>query len=151
MAKPSDTTVPAAFAPHLHAGEELRHYAYGVKQPHMVAIILLVTLGGVLPGIIAVALFTRHYFIGMTDRRLVVLRIKSMGNHQVKEVVEYDLGGLDAGAVRTAAGPIFTHIRIQDPAKRFAAKFHRRAMKTNREHSRAIANALAGGELAVAA
>ena len=35
MAKMTDETVAATFAPHLQDGEELTHWAFGVKQPNM--------------------------------------------------------------------------------------------------------------------
>lgn len=144
MARPDAVNVPAAFAPHLAAGEELRWYAYGVKQPHILLIIVLIALA-ILPGIIATALLTKHYLIGLTNRdRFLVLRIKSMGNQAVTEVMEYDLPGLDRAKVRTSVGALFTHIAIDDPNKPFVAKFHRMGMKTNREHSSAIAAVLEG-------
>ena len=144
MPRPDDKNVPAAFAPHLHPGETLKFYGYGVKQPPVILIVFLMLLA-VLPGIIATALLTRHYLIGLTDKRFLVLHINSMGNQGVKEVLEY---ALPLQGVRASTGPLFTHIRIDDPAKPFVAKFHRLGMKTNREHTMAIASALTGKALA---
>jgi hypothetical protein len=147
MAKPNEQTVPAAFAPHLQPGEQLKYYGYGVKQPN-IGLILLFMLCGLLPGIIATALLTKHYFIGLTDKRFLVLRIKSMGNHAVTEVIEYALSSLNPSIVRASTGPLFTHIAINDPSKPFVAKFHRMGMKTNREHCQAIEAALLQKQLA---
>jgi len=143
MPRPDSTNVPAAFAPHLLPGEQLRYYAYGVKQPNTLLLILLIALA-VLPGIIAIAILTKHYLIGMTDKRFLVLELKSMGNHQVKQVIEYPLSGLAQMKVKASTGPIFTHIEIEDAQKPFVAKFHRAGMKTNREHSMAIEGILVG-------
>ena len=134
MARFKDPNVPAAaFTPHLEPGEQLRHVAYGVKQPH----ILLIALSG---GIIT-ALLTKEYVIGLTDRRLIVLRFKGK-NVQVQEVMDYPLSSLPP--VKTSTGSLFTHIKIDDPAKPFVAKFHRLGMSGNRENAMAIAAALTG-------
>jgi hypothetical protein len=134
MARFKDPNVPAAaFAPYLAPGEQLRHVAYGVKQPH----ILLIALSG---GIIT-ALLTKEYVIGLTDRRLLVLRFKGK-NVQVQEMLDYPLSSRPP--VKTSTGALFTHIKIDDPAKPFVAKFHRLGMAGNRENAMAIAAALTG-------
>ena len=147
MPRPDNVNVPAAFAPHLQPGEQLKYYAFGVKQPNIGLIILFMLLG-ILPGMIAVMLMTKNYFIGLTDRRFLVLQIKSMGNHTVVQVMEYPLSGLSPQNVVASTGPLFTHIRINDPQKPFVAKFHRMGMKTNREHTMAIEAALLQKQLA---
>jgi hypothetical protein len=147
MAKLNDQTVPAAFAPHLQPGEQLKFYGFGVKQPN-VGLIILFMLLGVLPGVIITTIMTKNYLIGLTDRRLIVLQVKSMGNHQVTEVLDWALSSLNPAMVVTSTGPIFTHIRIDDPQKPFVAKFHRAGMKTNREHCQAIAAAISQKQLA---
>lgn len=130
--------VAAAFHPYLQPGEQIRNIAFGVKQPNMLAMIPLFILA-VLPGIIATALLTKEYVVALTDRRVIVLRFKS-SQIQVQEVFEYALN-YHAPAV-ASTGPIFTHIKIQDPAKPFVAKFHRAGMPGNREQAMAIAAAL---------
>lgn len=147
MAKLDSTTVPAAFQPHLLPGEQLRFYAYGVKQPNMLLIVALIALA-VLPGIIATHLLTKHYLIALTDKRFLVLHIKGMGNHDVKAMMEYPLSSLSSSNVKASTGPLFTHIKIEDAQKPFVAKFHRMGMKTNREHCMAIESALTGKQLA---
>ena len=141
MARFSDPNIPAAaFTSHLEPGEQLKHWAYGVKQPNMLLMLPLFVLG-VLPGVIAVAMMTKEYVVGLTDRRFIALHFK--GNKiEVKEVIAYSLDNLPA--VKAATGAIFTHIKIADPAKPFAAKFHRLGMPGNREHGMAIEAALTG-------
>ena len=142
MARFKDPSVPAAaFAPYLEPGEQLRHIAFGVKQPNLLLMLPLFALA-VLPGAIAVALLTKEYVIGLTDRRLIVLRFKGK-NVTVQEVLDYRLGG-QLPQVKASTGPVFTHIKIEDAAKPFVAKFHRMGMPGNREGAMAIAAALTG-------
>ncbi len=133
----SDEIITSAFQPHLAPGETLKHWAYGVKQPHIGLIILFFMLA-ILPGAIAVALLTKEYVIGLTEGRLLVLRFS--GKLKVKEMFEYQLASMPA--VTTSTGGLFTHISIKDPARPFVAKFHRLGMKNNREHAMAIAEAI---------
>ena len=141
MARIKDPNVAAAaFAPYLEPGEQLRHIAFGVKQPNLLLMLPLFALA-VLPGAIAVALLTKEYVVGLTDRRLIVLCFKGK-NVSVQEVVDYRAGSLPP--VKATTGPVFTHINIEDPAKPFVAKFHRMGMPGNREGAMAIAAALTG-------
>lgn len=141
MAKLNDTRIREAFAAHLEPGETLRHWAFGVKQPNILLMIPLFLLA-VIPGVIAVFMLTRNYLIGLTDRRLIVLRVKSISNAEVLEVHEYPLSGLRNHAVKTSTGPLFTHIRIDGGSRPFVAKFHRAFSKDNRAHAMAIADAI---------
>jgi hypothetical protein len=135
MARFRDPNVPAAaFAPYLEPGEQLRHIAYGVKQPH---ILVLALTGGLIS-----ALLTKEYVIGLTDRRFIVLRFKGK-KVSVQEVLDYRLGG-QRPSVKSSTGPVFTHIKVEDPGKPFVAKFHRMGMPGNREGAMAIAAALTG-------
>ena len=141
MARIKDPNVAAAaFAPYLEPGEQLRHVAFGVKQPNLLLILPLFALA-VLPGAIAVALLTKEYVIGLTDRRLIVLRFKGK-NVSVQEVLDYRLNNGHRPPVKASTGGLFTHIKIEDPAKPFVAKFHRMGMPKNRENSMAIADVL---------
>jgi hypothetical protein len=135
MARFKDPNVPAAaFAPYLEPGEQLRNIAYGVKQPN---ILVLALTGGLIS-----ALLTKEYVIGLTDRRFIVLRFKGK-KVNVQEVMDYRLGG-HLPPVKSSTGPVFTHIKVEDPAKPFVAKFHRMGMPGNREGAMAIAAALTG-------
>ena len=132
MARFDEASVMNAFAPHLQPGERVLYYAYGVKQPNVLLIVLL--LGGLLA-----ALLTKQYMVGLTDRgRFLVLRFG--GKLNVKEVSEYHLGNVQGASTKT--GPIFTYITIKDPQKPFTAKFHRLGMKQNRPHAMAIGQSL---------
>ena len=130
--------VAAAFHPYLQPGEQLRHIAFGVKQPSMWAMLPLFILA-VLPGAIATALLTKEYVVALTDRRFIVLHFKG-SQIQVQEIMEYPLYG--HAPVETSTGSVFTHIKINDPMKPFVAKFHRLGMPGNREQAMAIAAAL---------
>ncbi len=141
MARFKDPNVPAAaFQPYLEPGEQLRHWMYGVKQPSMLLIFPLFLLA-ILPGAIAVALLTKEYIVGLTDRRFIVLRFNGK-KIEVQEVLEYPLSSLPP--VQASTGGLFTHIKVLDPAKPFVAKFHRMGMPGNREHGMAIEAALTG-------
>jgi len=141
MARFSDpNVVVAAFAPYLEPGEELRHFAYGVKQPPILLIIFLFLLA-ILPGAIAVAVMTKEYVVALTDRRFIVLRFKSSAI-TVQEAQAWRLDALPPA--RTSTGGLFTHITVADPAKPFVAKFHRLGMAGNREQAMAIGAALTG-------
>ena len=133
MARFKDAEVAAAVQPHLQPGEQLRYWAYGVKHPPLLVIILLTPL--------AVAFLTKEYVAALTDRRLLVLRVRR--KLEVEEVTEYPLDKLPQA--KTSTGALFTHIKIDDAAKPFIAKFHRAGMPHNREHAIAIAAALGGG------
>jgi len=126
-----------ALSAQLQPGEQLYYYAYGVKQPNIFLIILLMCLA-ILPGAIAVALLTKEYVIGMTERRLIVLRFS--GKMKIKEVTDYWLDRLPR--VVQSTGSLFTHIKIEDPQKPFVAKFHRLGAKQNRDMSMAMAKHL---------
>jgi hypothetical protein len=134
--------IVAAFQPYLQPGEPLFHYAYGVKQPPFLLILVLMLLA-VLPGIIATQLLTKEYVIGLTDRRLLVIRFS--GKLVAKEVFDYPLHQLPP--VRTSTGALFTHIAIRDPKRPFVAKFHRLGLRSNRDQSMAIAGALQARQL----
>jgi hypothetical protein len=139
MARFNDPDVPAAaFTPYLEPGEQLAHWAYGVKPPHLLLQFILCSLG-VLPGLIALALLTKEYVVGLTDRRFIVLRFKNR-DVEVLEIRDYLLSGLPSA--KTSTGPLFTRIRICDRAKPFVAKFHRLGMPGNRQQAMAIAAVL---------
>ena len=141
MAKLTEESVREAFKPHLRDGEELTHFALGVKQPNIGIIVLLVMLA-VLPGIIGVFLLTKNYCIGLTNQRLIVLQVSSLGNLTVKGITEYSLEELAKMDIRTSTGGLFTHFNIKDAGKPFQAKFHRALAKFNRPNAMAIAEAI---------
>ena len=139
MAKFSEDNLRNAIQPHLQPGEQVQYVAYGVKQPNILLLVLL--LGGILG-----ALLTKHYVIALTDRRLIVVQAKG-GFFSIdlgaKAVASYTFAELSALPIKTSTGAIFTHIRI-DASTPFIAKFHRLASKTNRDHAVGITQALQG-------
>lgn len=137
MSKISDKQVQQTLQPYLNAGERLLHWAYGVKQPPILVIALLMSLA-ILPGVIAVLLLTKHYYVGLTDQRLIVIRIS--GTLNVKGVATYELQELPP--VKASTGLIFTHIAIKSTTHPFVAKYHRMGMPNNRHHAMAIASTL---------
>jgi len=141
MAKLTDDSINDVFTPHLQEGETLKHWAFGVKQPSMLIIVPLMALA-ILPGVIATQMLTKSYLIAMTEKRFLVLQIKSMGNAEIKEMIEYDLTGFAGNPAKTKTGSLFTHITIEDEAKPFKAKFHRAFSKSNRANALAMAEAL---------
>lgn len=145
MARITDEKITEAFKPYLQENEQLQQWAYGVKQPNILLIIVLIALA-VLPGIIAIFLLTKNYFVGLTNRRFIVLNLGG-GVKKVKEISEYSLDKLPE--VKTKTGPLFTHISIKDPSKPFVAKFHRAGKAKNREHSMAIAEALSARQMVI--
>lgn len=141
MAKLTSEQVEDALKTHLQSGEELKHWAFGVKQPNILVILPLFALA-ILPGVIATQMLTKNYIVGLTDRRLIALQVKGITNAEVKEVIEYLLDNLRPETVKASTGALFTHIKIDDEAKPFAAKFHRAFSKSNRPHAVAIAEAI---------
>ena len=141
--KPTDEMTRNAFQPYLKPGETLQHTAYGIKQPHILLIAGLMLLA-ILPGAIAAYVLMKHYRVGLTDQRLIILQTKDMKSLQVKEMREFDLGDLKGMDVKTSIGPIFTNLNIADAEKPFFAKFHRAYSKTNRSESKGIVDGISG-------
>lgn len=138
MARYKDPIVTEVLGKQLMPGEQLQHWAYGVKQPNIGLIILLMCMA-ILPGAIAVAIMTKEYVVGLTSHRLIVLQVKG-GKATIVGKQEYNRAALPPA--KTSTGGIFTHITIQDPQRPFVAKFHRMGMPNNRQHAMAIAAAI---------
>ena len=127
MAKYDDGRVTALLGSYLYPGEQLYHWAYGTRVPNRFLTVLFL-------GALGLLLFTKHYVVGLTSHRVLVLRIG--GNLQVKEVLEYSRWQLPAARV---ADRRWTTIELGA----FRADFHKRGVPHNREQARAIAAALA--------
>ena len=139
MAVYKDEQMMPIFAPHLQPGEQLMHWAYGVKQPNIFLILLFVATIG---GIILVLILTKNYLVGLTSwNRFIVLQVSGT---KVKNSQIYQLGQLTG--VKTSTGALFTHIKVAGPMP-FVAKVHRLGMKQTRDHAMAIAAALEGRQL----
>jgi hypothetical protein len=136
----ADQIVVDNITPYLHEGEELKHFAYGVKQPNIWLMILLFCCG-IIPGVVFVAIGTKEFYVALTDRRLLIMRVRNMKRVIEGSAMEYDLGAIPPTS--TSAGSIFAHMRIKDPERPFVAKFHRMGMKNNREQVTAMGEAIA--------
>lgn len=137
MAKLTEDLMKETLSTHLHAGETLQHWAFGVKQPSILLMIPLFALA-IIPGVIATQMLTKSYVIGLTGKRLIVLQVKSITNAELKAVSEYSLEEFKANPGSLKVGKIFTSLTIKDAEKPFKAKFHRMFSKGNREHAVAI-------------
>lgn len=146
MAKITRDQLFTPLQPYLQPGETVQAAAVGVKQPNILLIFLLLLLA-ILPGLIAVFLLTKNYLVALTNRRVIVLRIKGIQNYEVKEMTEYSLDELPALPAKSSTGPLFTHISIKDAARPFVAKFHRAYCPTNREDAMAIGAAISSGSI----
>ncbi len=141
MPKLTDDLMQETLRTHLQAGETLKHWAFGIKQPSILLMVPLFALA-ILPGVIATQMLTKNYLIGLTDKRLIVLQVKSIANVELKALTEYSNEELKASAASFKAGKLFTHISIESADKPFKAKFHRMFSKGNREHAVAIGEAI---------
>lgn len=143
MAVRKDEEIKALFADHLEPGEILLHTAFGVKQPHIMMIIGLFLLG-VLPGVIAAIVMTKNYFIGLTARRLIILRVKGFASPKIAEVFSFDRDkDLPAARIVTSENGLFNNIKISTDDREFIAKFHRAFSKSNRPNAAAISREIA--------
>lgn len=140
MAKDRDKMFRDFVTPYLEPDEKILHAAYGVKQPHILLIILFICLA-IIPGMIVVLLMTKHYVVALTDRRFVVINCNQRMTEN-KEQFSYDPRNL-GGEFKSSTGGLFTHMKIDNIAQPFKAKFHRAGSKQNRENAMAIAAALA--------
>ena len=137
MARFNEDQIKEAFKPMLEPGEIIKNCAWGVKQPPIWLIVILMLLA-ILPGAIAVALLTKQYIIALTDRRFMVAEFG--GKLKIKKTMDYPLDKIPP--VKASTGPLFSHIKIIDQTKPFVAKFHRMGMTNNRENCIAISETL---------
>lgn len=143
MAKLTDELMQETLKAQLQEGETLKHWAFGVKQPSMIVIVPLIALA-ILPGVIATFMLTKNYLVGVTDKRFIVLQIKSISNTEIKAIIEYPLDGLKNNGGGFKPGKLFTYLSVDQADKPFNAKFHRMFSKDNRSHAEAIGHAISG-------
>jgi len=93
VAKLTDDKIKLAFEQYLQGEENLKYWAFGVKQPNIFLIVLLLALF-ILQGIIAIFWLTKNYLIALTDNNLLVLEVASISNVNVKKHTEYSLSEL---------------------------------------------------------
>jgi len=135
--KDKELVVRERFTQYLEPGEQIYHVGYGVKQPHIGLIILFVAIA-VLPGMLVVMLMTKHYYVALTDRRLIVIQFSGKTDKNVMSFTPGQLGG----PLTTKFGGIFTHLKIDNPQQKLTMKFHRAGLPNNRPASQAICTAL---------
>jgi hypothetical protein len=149
MARVTADELRAMAQPHLPPGEAVRHAAYGVRQPHIVLIVLFL-LFGILPGLLLVHFRTRHYVLALGQRTLAVIQVKPafwklrLEPKSVKSLRLVPLDGLRGTGGTTSTGGLFTHIAFGRKPDDFKAKFHRAFSKDNRAEAMAIGAAVAG-------
>jgi hypothetical protein len=146
VSRPSDSDLYQAVQPHLLVSEQVKHFGYGVTpQPLWLVALLYVVLLGV-PGFFVVALLAKHYVVALTDRRLVVVRIRGGVfeiSCEVKEVRAYLFEELGAQPIDASVGAKVVRICVGDPKGRpLVVRFRRGASPANRSNAVAIAIAL---------
>ncbi len=141
MPKITDAMMHYNMSQHLETGETLQHWAFGVKQPSILIMLPLFALA-ILPGILVTQRLTKNYLVGLTDKRLIVLKIKGITNAQLLEKHAYALADFKHSPAQFKQGPLFSYITIDMPDQPFSAKFHRMMSKDNRRHAEAIGTAI---------
>jgi hypothetical protein len=98
------------------------------------------------PGYFVVGLLTHHYVMALTDRRLIVARVKGgllQISFEPKVVKAYSFEELAALPIETAVSPKVARISIGDPmTPPLCIKFRRGASPGNRANTEAMAVAL---------
>jgi len=141
MAKLTDDLMQETLSTHLQEGETLEHWAFGIQQPNMLLMLPLFALA-ILPGVIATQMLTKNYLAGLTNKRFVVLQVKSVVNVELKALTEYARDDFAASPASYRPGKLFTHIKINSAEKPFKCKFHRMLSKDNRMHAEAMGAAI---------
>jgi len=147
VANLSDETFYQAVQPHLAVGEQVRHFGYGLERPPAWLALLLVLGLAVLPGLALVALLTKHYVVALTDRRLIVVRLKGgllRIDFDTKAVRAYTPAELAALPLQVTLRRGFTEICIADSRAPLRATFPRRVSRGNGPNMAAIGAALQG-------
>lgn len=144
MPKITDAMMQNNISEHLEEGETLLHWAFGVKQPSILIMLPLFALA-ILPGILITQRLTKNYLVGLTEKRLIVLKIKGITNAQLLEKHEYALADFKDSPAQFKQGSLFSYITIDTPEQPFSAKFHRMMSKDNRMHVEAIGTAISTG------
>jgi hypothetical protein len=149
MARVTAEELRAMAQPYLPEGEAPRHAAYGVRQPHILLIVLFILIG-ILPGLLLVHFRTKHYVLALGDRTLAVIQVTPafwklrLEPKAVKSTRLLPLAEVRSAGAKTSTGGLFTHIAFGTKPNDFRAKFHRAFSKENRPEAMAIGAALAG-------
>ena len=166
--------IPKAFEPYLEPAEQLKHWAYGfTKTPEVglplgcvaflvAPLLTFFIMGGLVPlplvGFFTILLISvsvglilrftfKCYVVGLTETRFLVLRLKppAFFRPNLAHILSFNAYELDTlSTLNTSSGRRQTVIKIDDPKKRFFARFpHRgKGLQDNDKHARAISEAL---------
>jgi len=148
MAKLNDALMLEILSQDLPEGETITHCAYGIKQPNMLLMLPAFALA-VLPGVILTQVLTKHYVIGLSQSRVIVVQVKpkwstlSVAVDAVVTSTYQDLAALKGTEVKNKTGALFTNLAFSTLAGPFKAKSHRAFSKSNRPSAMAIGEAVA--------
>jgi hypothetical protein len=133
VSKYNEQAVSAAFQPYLHKDEFLTNAAYCGHQRQLV---------GCLFGPIINAFLTRLYMVGLTNHRVIVMRLANRfgGNVNPAEVYDYPFDRLPV--INATFGTFATDLRINDPVKPFRATFASVGVPNNYQRGQTIAREL---------
>jgi hypothetical protein len=141
MSKFSDQAVFAAFQPYLQSEEFLGNAAYCIYKPPQ----LVTALVGIMPA----ALTSKYYVVGLTNLRLIVIRLAKRfgGSIQPAEVFAYSLDQLPEIQATSGFGAALksgfdVSLRINDPARPFKVGFPMVGVPDNHNRGRMIADRL---------
>ena len=103
-------------------------------------------------GMIILLLIMRHYLVGLTDKRLLVVRVNRPIDGRVIEVLSFPLDKLSEMKIKTFTKRYFylysfkrlpfTFITVRYKNQSFFARCHPRFSKTNREQALKISEAI---------
>lgn len=136
MAKFTEQSVSAAFQPYLQEGEFLTNAAYGGYQSAQRHVL------GCLLGPIIDAFLVKLYVVGLTNRRVLVIRLANRfgGNINAAEVRHYLFDNLPP--VTATLGTFATELQIKDPAAPFRVNFAAVGVPNNYQRGQMIAREL---------
>ncbi len=123
--------------PWIQEGEQLRHAALGVDRPPW-GVESLFLLLGLIPLVPRIRLPTRRYAVGLTNLRLLIVRLSD--DLRFVSLTPYGLDQLPP--VRARPGP-GTRIAIKDPQRPFFARFPRKVKGADDNGAQAAAIAMA--------
>lgn len=133
MRMPNPGDVEAAFGPYLEPDEPLKHWAYGRRGPAPLFFLPLYLLG-IVPGVLARALLTTTYLVGLTEHRLIVLRFR--GYLKVEEHYAYALDQMPP--VRSQRKLFAALLTIDDAERPLTVRFGLFTAHNSGQHVRSL-------------
>ncbi len=170
MAQPGE--VFAAMKKYMVPGEQLRHAAYGLQQSTLLIIVALIAMllpatlitvllvganAGLFGSLVffivwgislipVLALLRKDYMVGLTDQRLLVVRIKmpifTVNLNDVVSVSDYPLAR--ARQAETKIGLMRVFIKLKDAQSSINLQFGGRGLSSNYKEAVEIAHTLSG-------